>query len=44
MISLVENEKFSLKVGGEQECNANLVSILKPLLTFKWPFLNGQSS
>lgn len=44
MISLVENKKDSLKAGCEQECNVNLVNISKPILIFKSPFLNVQSS
>ena len=43
-LSLVENKKDSLKAGCEQECNVNLVNIPKPILIFKLPFLNVQSS
>ena len=42
MLSLVENKKGSLKAGCEQECVVNLVNILKPILIFKFLFLNVQ--
>lgn len=45
MIHLVENKKEdSLKPGCEQECKVNLVTIPQPILIFKLPFLNVQSS